>query len=499
MAITEELLRLSHITKGFAGVRALQDVTLSIGKGEICCLVGENGSGKSTLIKIIAGMHAPDSGEIVISGKAHATLSPIDAIREGIEVIYQDFSLFPNLTVAENLALNEEISSNRRFVSWREVTRIARQALSRISVDLDLNRLVSGLSVADRQLVAIARALLKNARLIIMDEPTSALTQTEVGALFSVIQNLKATGIAILFVSHKLDEVQEIAERTIVLRNGVKVVDAEARTLDRASIVRHMVGHDIAAGGARGRVGPEAPVVLKVDRLSCGRYFTDVSLELRAGEILGITGLRGSGRSSLALSLFGMLPAESGAVFVDGRRVRLRSVQDALACGVGYLPEDRLNEGLFPRQSIGKNLVVRVIDSLLRRGPLVDQSAVDAVITEWLDRLSIRTPSPDLPVTSLSGGNQQRVVLARWLAAEPKILMLNGPTIGVDVGSKAEIHEIVRRLAGRGMGLIVISDDVPELLQVCHRVALMKKGRVVEEYLREDLTEARLNAVLRTA
>jgi simple sugar transport system ATP-binding protein len=497
--MTDEFLRLSHITKTFAGVRALQDVSVSIGKGEICCLVGENGSGKSTLIKIIAGMHAPDSGEVVIGGRAYASLRPIDAIREGIEVIYQDFSLFPNLTVAENLALNEEISNNQWFVSWREVTRIARQALSRISIHLDLNRPVGGLSVADRQLVAIARALLKNARLIIMDEPTSALTQTEIRVLFSVIQSLKADGIAVLFVSHKLDEVQEIAERTLILRNGIKVVDAEAKTLDRSSMVRHMVGHDIPPGTARGGREAGAPVVLKVDRLSCGRYFSGVSLELRAGEILGITGLRGSGRSSLALSLFGMLPADSGTIAVDGQPARLGSVQDALACGIGYLPEDRLNEGLFTRQSIGKNLVVRVIDSLVTKVPLVDGSAVEAVIAEWLERLKIRTPSPDLPVTSLSGGNQQRVVLARWLAARPKILILNGPTIGVDVGSKAEIHEIIRDLAARGMGLIVISDDVPELLQIAHRVLLMKKGRVIEEYVRQDLTEARLNAVLRTA
>lgn len=490
---------LNQISKSFAGVKALQNISLTLNPGEVCCLVGENGSGKSTLIKIISGVHGPDTGEIVINGRTSKRLYPIESIREGIEVIYQDFSLFPNLTVAENIALNELILANRWLINWKEIYEIAGRALNKINVQIDLGRPASELSVAERQLVAIARALLRNARLIIMDEPTTALTQKEVQALLEVIHNLKENGTSILFVSHKLDEVLEIADRIVILRNGIKVFDGEAKALDRATMVRYMVGRDlIYEATGREEMAQDAPVVLRVERLTRARNFYDVSFELRAGEILGITGLLGSGRTALALSLFGLLPADSGTVYIDGRRAELNSVQEAIERGIGYLPEDRLNEGLFLTQSIGKNIVIRVIDRLTGTMGIIDQALANGTIRTWLERLRITTPSPDLPVNSLSGGNQQRVVLAKWLASEPRILILNGPTVGVDVGSKEEIHELIRDLARKGMALIVISDDVPELLQICHRILLMKKGRVVEEFVRENLTEAKLNAMLTT-
>lgn len=495
-----EFIRLNNISKSFAGVKALQEVSLTLRKGEVCCLIGENGSGKSTLIKVISGVHAPDSGEIQIDGRTYKRLHPIEAIREGIEVIYQDFSLFPNLTVAENLALDEEISANRRLINWKEVFKIAREALDKINVQINLERQVSDLSVADRQLVAISRALLQNARLIIMDEPTTALTQKEVRALFEVINNLKKNGISILFVSHKLDEVLEIADRIVILRNGMKVFEGEAGAIDRATIVQYMVGRDLVYESAAAQeISKEAPVILKVKNLSRKHNFYDVSFTLRAGEILGITGLLGSGRTALALSLFGILPAESGSIYIEGKPVKLNSVQDAIKYGIGYVPEDRLNEGLFLKQAIGKNIVVRVIDKMLNTLRLINKRAVQDTVREWLERLSVHTPSPDLPANSLSGGNQQRIVLAKWLASRPRILILNGPTVGIDVGSKAEIHEIIRDLARQGMALIVISDDVPELLQVCHRILLMKKGRIVEEFLRQNLTEGQLNTMLTTA
>jgi simple sugar transport system ATP-binding protein len=495
-----EFIRLNNISKSFAGVKALQEVNLTLRKGEVCCLIGENGSGKSTLIKVISGVHAPDSGEIQIDGRTYKRLHPIEAIREGIEVIYQDFSLFPNLTVAENLALDEEISANRRLINWKEVFKIAREALDKINVQINLERQVSDLSVADRQLVAISRALLQNARLIIMDEPTTALTQKEVRALFEVINNLKKNGISILFVSHKLDEVLEIADRIVILRNGMKVFEGEAGAIDRATMVQYMVGRDLVYESAAAQeISKDAPVILEVKNLYRRHSFYEVSFTLRAGEILGITGLLGSGRTALALSLFGILPAESGSIYIEGKPVKLNSVQDAIKYGIGYVPEDRLNEGLFLKQAIGKNIVVRVIDKMLNTLRLINRRAVQDTVREWLERLSVHTPSPDLPANSLSGGNQQRIVLAKWLASRPKILILNGPTVGIDVGSKAEIHEIIRDLARQGMALIVISDDVPELLQVCHRILLMKKGRIVEEFLRQNLTEGQLNTMLTTA
>ena len=495
--MTREYLRLQNICKRFAGVQALRNVSLSIEQGETCCLVGENGSGKSTLIKVIAGVHAPDSGEMVVDGVMYKRLHPIDSIRHGIQVIYQDLSLFPNLTVAENIALNWQISRNHRWVRRHEVYKIARQALENINVKLDLDAQVGTLPVADRQLVAISRALLSDARLIIMDEPTAALTQKEIRSLFLVIENLKRDGIAILFVSHKLDEVQEIADRMIVLRNGEKVLDRKIPGLDRRMIFEAVTGRTAEQEApALDDPSPEAPVLLQVERLSVNRCFSDISFELRAGEVLGITGLLGSGRTALALSLFGVLPAESGRVRVDGRPVELRGVRNALENGIAYIPEDRLQEGLFLNQSIGSNIIARVIDRLRGRFGMIDVQLKQATIRDWMERLDIRTPSAELPAASLSGGNQQRVVLAKWLASNPRILILNGPTVSVDIGAKVAIHGMIRHLARQGIGLLVISDDIPELMQLCSRILVMKNGRFCEKFSTQEITESELNAVL---
>jgi simple sugar transport system ATP-binding protein len=495
-----DFLSLNHITKRFAGVTALHDISLSLPAGQITCLVGENGSGKSTLIKVIAGVYAPDSGEIVLNGRSLAQVHPIEAIREGIQVIYQDFSLFPNLTVAENLALNDQVARNRQVINWRDVRRTAVAALARIDVKLNLDARVGQLPVVDRQLIAIAKALLQNACLIIMDEPTTSLSQKEIRTLFAVIRATKQQGIGTLFVSHKLDEVLEISDRTIVMRNGEKVADEPAGALGRTRLIQLMTGRELDLDTSSGSEGlASAPVVLEARGLASKNHFEDISFALHAGEILGITGLLGSGRTNLALSLFGMLPADAGALYVGGRKVTVKSVQDALACGIGYVPEDRLKEGLFLRQPIRHNMVARVIDQLVRLPAILDQAAATRMVDHWIERMHIRTSSADLPVTSLSGGNQQPVVLSKWLASAPKVLILNGPTVGVDIGSKLEIHDIVRSLARQGMGLIVISDDIPELVHLCHRILLMKKGRIVVEFERERITENELNAMLVTA
>jgi simple sugar transport system ATP-binding protein len=498
--MTCEYLRLVSISKRFDGVQALRDVSLNVEQGETCCLVGENGSGKSTLIKVIAGVHSPDAGEILLDGVVYKRLHPIDSIRHGIQIIYQDLSLFPNLTVAENIALNWQISNNHRWVHRREMDIIARQALEKIDVRLDLRTQVGSLTVADRQLVAISRALLSDARLIIMDEPTAALTQKEIRSLFHVIENLKRDGIATLFVSHKLDEVQEIADRVVVLRNGEKVLDCKTPALDR-----RIISEAVAGRGAEleppspADPSPAAPVMLQVERLSLSRCFRDISFELGAGEVLGITGVLGSGRTALALSLFGLLPAESGRVRVDGRTVKLRGVRDALTNGIAYIPEDRLREGLFLDQSIGSNIVARIVERLRGRFGVIDIQLKQATVHDWVERLDIRTPSAELPAASLSGGNQQRVVLAKWLASDPRILILNGPTVGVDIGAKAAIHEIIRGLARRGLGLLVISDDIPELMRLCGRILVMKKGRIREKFNAREVSESELNAVLVSA
>jgi simple sugar transport system ATP-binding protein len=494
---TDAVLEVSHISKSFAGVQALQDVSLRIGRGEIHTLMGENGSGKSTLIKIIAGVYSPDSGTILINGNPRKHLRPIDSIREGIQIIYQDFSLFPNLTVAENIALNNELARNRQLVRWGDVRRTAQAALARINVSMDLDDTVDSLSVANKQLVAITRALVQGARLIIMDEPTTALTRREIRSLFKIIKGLQQEGISTLFVSHKISEVFEISDNMTVLRNGRHVITAPVSELTPRKVIYHMTGREIEETQYEyqpqiEQVGP----LLRVQSLLSPGNFADVSFELYPGEILGITGLLGSGRTELALALFGVQRASSGTVYVRGKQVRIGGIQDAVRHRIGYVPEDRLTEGLFLPQSIGRNIVASVLDKLTASLGMLDQRKTDGEVREWTSGLRIKTPSAELPVQSLSGGNQQRVVLAKWLACEPQILILNGPTVGVDIGSKSEIHDIIRNLARGGMGLIVISDDIPELLHTCSRILLMRKGRIVEELDPHTISEEQLAAKL---
>ena len=494
--MADELLRLTGIHKSFAGVHALQDVDLVIERGRIHCLVGENGCGKSTLIKIIAGVYQRDAGQVVINGREFGHIRPIDAIREGIQVIYQDFSLFPNLTVAENIALNEQLAEGRKLVNWRRVRRIAADALAQIEVSIPLDAHVEDVSVANKQLIAISKALRQNAQLIIMDEPTSALTEREIRTLFSVIHRLQARGIAFLFVSHKLNEVLQIAETIIVMRNGKIVSTGDRKEYDTARLVYEMTGHTIAERSFESVMAAEQVPILEVEGLNAGRILQDIHLKIHRGEIVGVTGLLGSGRTELALALFGLLPTDSGRIRMDGTPVQIRSVQDAIAQGIGYVPEDRLTEGLFLEQSIGRNMVVRIIDRLRGSLGLTDPRRVDEQVRAWVNSLRIKTSDPALPVKTLSGGNQQRVVLAKWLASKPRLLILNGPTVGVDIGSKDELHMMMKELAGEGMGLLVISDDLPELLQTCNRILLMRHGRIVEEICPQETDENRLAAKL---
>jgi len=460
-------------------------------------LVGENGSGKSTLIKVLAGVYGRDAGSIVIDGKEYKRLHPIDAIREGIQVIYQDFSLFPNLTVAENIALNKELRDGRRFVNWRHVNEIAADALAQIEVNIPLNLTVGEVSVANKQLIAIAKALRQQARLIVMDEPTTALTEREIRTLFSVVRKLQERqNIAFLFVSHKLDEVLEISETIMVIRNGKLVSAGNRDEYDRGRLVFDMTGHSILEKTFEVETQLSETPLIKVENLNVDNLLKDINFELRAGEIVGVTGLLGSGRTELALTLYGMLPIESGQISVDGKRVTLHSNRDAIANGIGYVPEDRLTEGLFLEQSIARNVVVRTIDGLKGALGLTDPMRINGQVDQWVRGLSIKTPDSELPVKTLSGGNQQRVVLAKWLASKPKVMILNGPTVGVDVGSKDEIHELMKSLAGEGMGLLVISDDIPELLQTCNRILLLRNGHIVEEIETKNTNEDELSSKL---
>ncbi|MGA2545930.1 MAG: sugar ABC transporter ATP-binding protein [Rectinemataceae bacterium] len=485
------VLKAEGIAKSFGGVQALKGVSLEIGVAEIHCLAGENGSGKSTLIKVISGVHEPDAGSIELGGRHFLRLSPMEAIDQGVQVIYQDFSVFPNLTVMENLALNMELMNNRKTMNYRRARSIASHAISQIGFEVDLDERVENLSVADRQLIAIGRALLQDSKLIIMDEPTSALTKKEVKALFAVIKSLQSRGISILFVSHKLDEVFEISERYTILRNGENVAAGSTKGLDRKTFAFHMTGREFIDESYRPKLTGAKPV-LSVRGLTLRGCYADISFDLAGGEILGITGLLGSGRTELVETLFGISRPDSGRIEIDGRAVRIKSVKTAIRNGIGYVPSDRLTEGLFQPQTIERNTVIAVLDRLSSRLGFLRRKEVAETMRKWIAELSIATRDPSLAVRTLSGGNQQKVVLARWLASDLSVLILNGPTMGVDIGSKYDIHALMRKLAGEGLAIVIVSDDLPEVLACASRILVMRDGAFIQELDPATTTEARL-------
>ncbi len=480
--MADTFLEVRNISKAYEGVQALKDVSMAIGRGEVHCLVGENGSGKSTLIKIIGGVVEPDAGEIVINGRPHPRLQAIDAIREGIQIIYQDLSLFPNVSVAENISLNQYVERRASFINWKDVRAIAARGLAEIEEEIDLDETVQNLSVAKRQIVAITRSLTQGAKLIIMDEPTSAITRDDVDHLFSVIARLKKKGISTLFISHKLSEVFEIAEVVTILRDGRKVGDYPASELDDRKLTFLMTGRQIQYTPYRfAPPGKAAAPLLEVRGLTRRGQFQDISFSLWPGEILGLTGLIGSGRTELALALFGLNPPDEGEILLEGRPVRIRSPQEAIRLGIGYLPEDRLTQGLFIGQPIGDNIVITVLRKILGALGLIDPARRRRVEEEWIRELAIKAPSAKVRAWSLSGGNQQRVVLAKWLATDPKVFILDGPTIGIDIASKSNIHEIIRALAQRGIAIVMISDEISEILHNCNRLLVMRAGRLERE------------------
>ncbi|WP_169077271.1 sugar ABC transporter ATP-binding protein [Microcella alkalica] len=483
------VLSVRGITKRFGGVTALAGVSLELLPGEVHCLAGENGCGKSTLIKIISGVERPDAGEVIIDGVSHSRMNATAAITGGVQVIYQDFSLFPNLSVAENIVLTAEVAGRQRFYRARAVRPKAQSIVEELGLDLDLDAEVGDLSVADKQLTAICRALVNDARVIIMDEPTTALTHSEVARLFTIVERLRSRGVALVFVSHKLEEVLAISQRVTIMRSGRVVTSGLATEFDRRSIAQHMTGTELDEARIVGPINADAEPRLTVSHLDLPGAFHDVSFTVAPGEIVGVTGLLGSGRTEIAEAIFGARPAASGDILVDGRPVSIRSIPDAVAAGIGYVPEDRLSQGLFLENSIADNIIAGSLDRHRNRWRGLDGARIRSTISRLFASLSIKAPSADAPVRSLSGGNAQRVVLAKWLATDPKVLVLNGPTVGVDVGSKSQILELLRQAAASGMGIVVISDDAPELVSCCHRVLVVARGRIADE-LRGDAISA---------
>jgi len=501
--VSEPLLQVIGVHKRFTGVHALRGVTLAFARGEIYHLLGENGCGKSTLIKIISGAQPPDEGELVIEGKRHARLTPLESLAAGIETVYQDLSLLPNMSVAENVGLTSELAEHggrlARTFDRRALARTAARALEAVGLPSDAefqSTLVEALPLATRQLVAIARAIASEAKFVIMDEPTTSLTQKEVANLIAVLTTLRAQGVTVLFVSHKLDECYAIGGEVIVLRDGQKVAQGPIADYTKAQLSELMTGRQLAQARYRTQAQSVGEAVLEVRGLGRGRQFRDVSFVLRRGEILGITGLLDSGRNELARALAGVAPADAGTIALDGAQIALATPADAKRHRIGYVPEDRLSEGLFLDKSIRDNVVTAMISSLRDRFGQLDRKRARALAQQTVNDLQIATPDIDKPVQSLSGGNQQRVLIGRWLAIDPHVLILHGPTVGVDVGSKDIIYRIMQGLSERGIGIVLISDDLPELLQNCDRILMMSKGRVTGEHRAEGLTEAALYRAL---
>jgi simple sugar transport system ATP-binding protein len=476
-------LVLNNVGKSFGGTTALDQVDWTIERGEVHCLVGENGSGKSTLIKIVAGTHAPDpGGVIVLDGVEYGALTPHQARDLGIQVIYQDLSLFPNLTVLENIAIDLELGSPFGLVRRKAMRAAAVAALASLGAQLPLNARVGSLPVALRQIVAICRGIASNARLVFMDEPTASLTRHEVGMLLGVVRRLRELGVAVVFVSHRLEEVVEIADRVTVLRDGRKVGTYPASDVDDQRLTELMTGSRIEQKIVAGDVSAKHPVL---EVRSATRYgeFKDVSFVLHEGEVLGLTGLLGAGRTELALALFGMTRLDSGEVWIDGDHAALRSNQDAIAAGIAYVSEDRLTLGLNLRQSIADNVSIAVLDRLRNRFGLVAPGRRESQAADWIAKLTMRAPNVLAAAQTLSGGNQQRIVLAKWLATNPKVLLLDSPTAGVDIGNKQGIYQIIQGLAKAGVAILLISDEIAEVYFNCDRVLHMRAGRIVGDLI----------------
>jgi rhamnose transport system ATP-binding protein len=487
--MSDPVMELTGVSKRFDATQALADVSLTLYPGETHALLGENGAGKSTLIKVMTGIHAPDAGVMRVSGADTSFKSSGEAQKAGIAAIYQEPAIFPDLNVAENIFMSHQ--DRGALVRWHRMYRDAEAILDRIDVRMDVRALASTLTVASQQAVEIAKALSLDVRVLIMDEPTAALSAHEVSELFTQIRRLTDAGVAVLFISHRLDEVFEIADRVTVLRDGRLISSRPRAEVTEELAIREMVGREMSDFFVRNPQTLGEPV-LRVDGLGREGAFSDVSFELREGEVLGFAGLVGAGRTDVGLSLFGIAPPDRGTVELRGRPLNVRSPRQALRAGIAYLSEDRRALGLSLPQSVTANITLATLRKYVNRLRLLDRSAERAVADGFRAKLTIRTPSLDTPVEQLSGGNQQKTMLAKWLNAQPSVLILDEPTRGIDVGAKAEVHQIVDELASSGIAIILISSDLPEVLAMSDRVLVMREGRQTGLFERGEATEERV-------
>lgn len=489
-------LTLRNVSKRFGGTLALDRVNWSVRADEVHCLIGENGSGKSTLIKIVSGVHRPDSGgSVLIDGAVQSRITPQLSKSLGVQVIYQDLSLFPNLSVAENIGIDLLLGPGLGPAGHGRIRRTAKAVLDSLEHFLPLDGKVGALPVAQRQIVAISRGLAAKARLLFMDEPTASLTRTEVDRLFTLVRRLRQMGVTIVFVSHRMDEIAEIADRVSLLRDGVMTGTFEAADVTDHDLAEKLSGDKIIHQVSAKPVRDEKPL-LEVIGASRSGEFSDVTISLRRGEILGLTGLLGSGRTELALSLFGMAPLDSGEVRLEAKPLHLHSNQDAIRAGIAYLSEDRLALGLNLRQAISDNVAISVLDRIRDRFGLVSAERRCELADRWVGELDMKVASVTDPASTLSGGNQQRVVIAKWLATDPKVLILDSPTVGVDIRNKEGIYRLIRKLAANGVAILLISDEIPEVYFNTDRVLHMKKGRIEGEFIPGETPQQAIEEVV---
>ncbi len=484
------IVEIRGISKSFPGVRAVRVVDLDLFPGEVHVVAGENGAGKSTLMKLVAQVEKPDAGEVRIDGKLVDFHGPRHAQRVGIAMVHQEFALAPHLSVAENLSLGRESSRLGLIVRGSE-KRSARQLLERVGLDIDPSRKVGTLSVAAQQRVEIAKALAIDARLLIMDEPTATLTDHEIDELFAVVDDLTSQGIAIVFISHRLDEILRIADRITIMRDGAVVQTLGKEDADESTIVRLMVGREIENlyPKAASQVGEP---LLQVEGVTRKGVLTNCSFTLRSGEILGFAGLVGAGRTELARAIFGADRMDAGRVVLDGHELHVTSPRDAIRAGIGYLTEDRKREGLAMLLGIDQNVTLARIP---KRGPFIDLSSERRTAKKRTDELDIRAPSMRRRVEALSGGNQQKVVVAKWLETDPRVMFFDEPARGIDVGNKAEMFRLIGELAAAGRGIVLISSYLPELLNMCDRILVIRDGRIAGEFARDDFSQERIIAL----
>lgn len=485
------ILTLKNITKEFPGVKALDDVTINIERGTIHGLVGENGAGKSTLIKVLAGIYRPNKGEIILDGKPCRFNSPIEARRAGISVVHQEIKLAEPLSVAENMFLGN-VQLKNGLVDWKGMRRRAREIVEDLGMDIDINAQVSSLTVAKKQIVEIMHAINNNSRILIMDEPSAVLTDRELEVMFRIVKQLRDEGITIIYISHRLDEIFGLCSNVSVLRDGCHIDTIPVASVDRQGLINMMVGREMGQEYPK-EVGNVGGTILEVKNLSRG-ILQDISFEVKSGEVFGISGLVGAGRTELARAILGIDKPESGEVYVRGKKVHYRTFADAIRDGLGLIPEDRKLQGLVQIMSVKRNTTLVNMKRVLRAG-VISSSLEEKLSKEYADKLHVVTPSMETEVQYLSGGNQQKVVIAKWLFQNSEILFLDEPTRGIDVGAKAEIYRLINRMAKEGKTIIMISSEMPELLGMCDRIMVMHEGHKMGELNAAEATQEKIMAL----